>query len=63
MNICCVVSELLAWISVVQSYTNRIFLWKPLEFTLSKMLCRASLNDISEFSEARHRERIWWTGS
>jgi hypothetical protein len=34
MNICCVVSELLAWISVVLSYTTRIFLGKPLKFTL-----------------------------
>jgi len=53
------VSELLAWINILQDYTTCIFLGKCLRFFLSKIVCYSSVSNIIKFSEARHRERIW----
>jgi hypothetical protein len=53
------VRELLAWTNILQDYTTRIFLGKRLKFSLHKILCRSSLNDIIKFSIVRHEEGIW----
>jgi len=53
-------SELLAWINIVQDYTTWIFLGRHLKFLMSKIWYHSSLNSIIKCSEARRRERMWW---
>jgi hypothetical protein len=52
------VTELSAWKNILQDYTTRIFFGKRLKYSLHKILCRCSLNDI-KFSKARHGEGMW----
>jgi hypothetical protein len=53
------VRELSAWTKILQDYTTLIFLGKRLKFSLHKMLCSTSLNDIIKFSAVRNEEGIW----
>lgn len=50
--------ELSASTNVLQDCTTRIFLGKRLKFSLHKILCPSTLNDI-KISKARHEEGMW----
>jgi len=48
----------------VDKYSTRLhdsnILWE-LQILAEKIVCCSSLNSIMKFSEARQRERIWWS--